>query len=239
MTQKTGGWTTVVIGTVLLIAGLAWGLIGSHQISYENSQQNITYRIGTGTTSGNVYIHADGSNEYFVALSDDFTPPIARSDIDNSTAISFVARTDTTSIDLDVNGTTINEAHKIEKLVFLDKNGGTMATYTTAEYNANPNGVYASVWSDAGWLVGFSLLLVVAGLIQALRAPKTNFSIGGGTVPPYRPMPPSYPPAQTDAPYAPTNPYSQAYQGPSQYPSANPYAQPSNNPNPYQQPPQG
>ncbi|HEY3993992.1 MAG TPA: hypothetical protein VGM01_14085, partial [Ktedonobacteraceae bacterium] len=152
MGRKTGNWFAFVVGIACLIGGLAWGLIGSHQVGYENSQQGATYRIGTGTTSDNVYIHADGSDEYFVAFSGDFSPSISQSDIDNSVSLSFVARTDTSDISLDVNGTTINQAHKIEKLVFADKNGSTMATYTTAEYNANPNSVYVSTWSNAAWL---------------------------------------------------------------------------------------
>ena len=117
MRQKTGGWFSVVIGAILLLAGLVWGLVGSHQVSYVNSLQNVTYRIAVGSDSGNVYIHQDGLSEYFVALKTDFSPAIAQSDIDDSTGLSFVARTDTTSVNLDANGTTITEAHKIEKLV--------------------------------------------------------------------------------------------------------------------------
>lgn len=251
MRQKTGGWVSVVIGAILLIVGLVWGLAGTHQVSYENSLQNITYRIATGTKSGNVYIHADGSNEYFVALNSDFSPAISQNDIDNSTGLSFVARTDTTSIDLDANGTTITEAHKIEKLVFYDKSGATMATYTTSEYTANPNGVNSNGWSSAIWVVILGVLLAVAGIWSALRAPKTAFSIGGtgtgfsiggtgapGYPPNYPPAQPgAYPPAQPGAyPPQPPNPYGQAYQGTEQYPQPNPYGQPGNNP--YQQPPQ-
>lgn len=248
MRQKTGGWFSVIIGAVLLLVGLVWGLVGSHQVSYVNSLQNVTYRIAIGSDSGNVYIHQDGLSEYFVALKTDFSPAIAQSDIDNSTGLSFVARTDTTSVDLNANGTTITEAHKIEKLVFYDKNGATMATYTTSEYTANPNGAYASAWSSAIWVVVLGILLAAAGLWSALRAPKTAFSIGGTGVPAYPPVyppaqpgayppaqPGAYPPAQPGA-YPPSNPYGQAYQGTEQYPQPNPYGQPGSNP--YQQPPQ-
>src|SRR5947209_19387117 len=110
-------WALIACGVALAIAGLIWGAAGSHQVGYENSLQNATYHTGAGTQSGNIYINADGSSDYFVALKGSFNPPIAQSDIDNSTSISFVARTDTTSIELDVNGTTITEAHPIEKLI--------------------------------------------------------------------------------------------------------------------------
>lgn len=232
MRQRTGGVASIVIGIILLLVGLVWGLASSHQVSYVSSHDNVTYRIGVGTDSGNVYIHADGSSEYFVALKGDFSPAIAQSDIDNSTSISFIARTDTTSINLDANGTTIDEAHKIEKLVFYDKNGGTMATYTTSEYTANPNGVSTNSWSSAIWVVILGVLLLIGGIIGAARRRKTAFSIGNAGVPPYQPVPPGYPPAQPGA-YPPPqpgayppqqNPYGQAYQGPGQYPP------PGNNP---------
>lgn len=230
MRRRAGGGASAVIGIILLIVGLAWGLTGTHQVGYSNSQQNVTYHIGVGTDSGNVYIHADGSDEYFVALKGDFNPDIAQSDIDNSAGLSFVARTDTTSIELNAdNGATITEAHKIEKLVFFDKNGSTMATYVTTEYTSNPNGVSVNAWSSAIWLVVLGLLLAVLGVFQVMRKRNTNFSIGGA--PAYQPVPPAYPPTQPGVSYPPANPYGQAYQNPAQYPQQGG--------NPYQQPPQG
>lgn len=230
-------WALIACGVALVIAGLIWGAAGSHQVSYENSLQNVSYHTGSGSQSGNIYINADGSSDYFVALSGNFNPPIAQSDIDNSTSISFVARTDTTSIDLDVNGTTISEAHAIEKLVFYDKNGNVLATHITAEYTANPNGFYDNEWLKAIWLIVIGLILgIVAFLYPMLRKrPQRSASshaaaVGAQPSPPYQP-------------YQPPNPYGQAYQGPQQYPPVPPYppqqpgyGQPGDNP--YQQPPQ-
>ncbi|MGH2481724.1 MAG: hypothetical protein ACRDHW_18895, partial [Ktedonobacteraceae bacterium] len=88
------GW--VVIGAGLLVGGLIWGL-NSHQASYQSYQFSSHYNIGTGTQSGNVYINADGSNEYFAAFMTDFTPIIDSDDIDKTVAVSFVARTDTST----------------------------------------------------------------------------------------------------------------------------------------------
>lgn len=244
--RKAGGLFIIVVGVILVIAALIWGITGSHHVDYQNSQDNVTYHIGEGTSSNNVYIHADGSLEYFVALSGDFTPSISQSDIDNSTSISFIARTDTTDINLDANGTTIKQAHKIEKLVFYDKNDKVMATYTTNEYKANPNGVAANTWPQAIGLGLLGLLLLLGGIVNIARQPKTSFSIGGPAqpyqpgvppnaptyppnaynagagAPPYQPGAPAYPPNQ------PANPYGQPYQGAEQYPQPN---------NPYQQPP--
>jgi hypothetical protein len=242
MRQKNGGWAAVVIGTVLLIAGLAWGLIGSHQDSYVKSQPGVNYDPGFGETSGNLYFHAPDSSDYFIAYSTDFSPAITQSVFNSVDHYAFVARPDTSDPQVTLNGTTIDSAHKIEKLTLYAQNGSVIATYTTAEYRANPNGIYISAWSNAGWLAGFGLLMALAGLLQAFRAPKTSFRISGSTaMPSYQPIPPSYPSVQPGAsPYQqpPTDPYAQPYQNPGQYPSIDPYAQPYNNPNPYQQPPQ-
>lgn len=229
-------WGLIVCGVALVVAGLIWGAAGSQQVSYENSQQNVSYHIGTGTQSGNIYINANGSSDYFVALSGSFNPPIPQSDIDNSTTISFVARTDTTSINLEDNGTTISEAHPIEKLIFYDKNGNVLATHSTAEYTANPNGFYDNEWLKAIWLVIAGLILGGVALLYPLmrKRPQGSASfpaaVGAQPSPPYQP-------------YQQPNPYGQAYQGPGQYPQAAPYppqqpgyGQPGNNP--YQQPPQ-
>lgn len=161
------GW--MIIGTGLLIGGLIWGL-NSHQVSYQNSQTDASYHIGSGTQTGNIYINADGSSDYFVAVSGDFNPPISQSAITNSASISFVARTDTTGVDLQLSdGTVISAAHPIEKLVFYDKNGNIIASYTTAEYLANPNGYTINNWPYASLLIGAGVLCIGGGFFFILR----------------------------------------------------------------------
>jgi hypothetical protein len=229
-------WALIACGVALVIAGLIWGAAGSKQVSYENNLQNVSYHVGTGSQSGNIYINAKGSSDYFVALSGSFNPTIPQSDIDNSATISFVARTDTTSISLDENGTTINEAHPIEKLVFYDKNGNVLATHITTEYTTNPNGFYDNEWPNAIWLIIIGLILgVVAFLYPKLRKQRQgSASFQAAAV--------GAQPSQPFQPYQQPNPYGQAYQGPQQYPQAVPYplqqpgyGQPGSNP--YQQPP--
>jgi hypothetical protein len=226
----------IACGVLLIIAGLIWGAAGSHQVTYVNSQQNVSYHIGTGTESGNVYINADGSSDYFVALSGDFNPPITQSDIDKSTDISFIARTDTTSVSLDANGTTVDEAHPIEKLVFYDNNGNVLGTHTTAEYTANPNGFYDNQWLKAIWLILIGLILGIAALVVPLLRKQSQISASPAATVGAQPFSPYQPYQQPDQ-------YGQAYQGPQQYPQATQYppqqpgyGQPGSNP--YQQPPQ-
>jgi len=233
----TRRWGLLIVGVALIIGGVVWGMT-SHQVTYQTSKQDVTYHIAIGETSGNVYINPDGSSDYFVAFKNDFNPQITQSDIDNSDTISFVARTDTSSLDpaLEVNGTTINDAHKIEKLVFYDKSGNVQKTFTTAEYQANPNGFNDNEWIKSIWLIIAGAILALLALIVPMMVkkpqPSTGFSIGaGGGQPPYG----------QPYPQQPTNPYEQPYQGPGQYPqgAAYPppptYGQPGN---PYQQPPQ-
>jgi hypothetical protein len=240
----TRRWGLFILGILLLLGGTIWGLT-SHQVTYQTSQQGVTYHIAIGETSGNVYINPDSSSDYFVAFKSDFNPPISQNDIDSSNTIDFVARTDTNSLDpaLKTNGTTINDAHKIEKLIFYDKNGNVQQTFTTAEYKASPNGFNDNEWIKAIWLVIVGFILAGAALVVPMVTkkpqPATAFSLGTSGAEqlyqqPANPYGQPYPPQ-------PANPYGQPYQDPGQYVQGTPYppqppayGQPGN---PYQQPP--
>lgn len=251
-------WGLIVVGALLVIGGLIWGL-SSHNISYQSHPQSSNYHIGTGTTSGNVYINANGSDEYFAAFNGDFSPAISSSDLDKTDSVSFIARTDTSTLDpaLNANGTTINDAHKIEKLVLYDQNGSIINTYTSSEYTANPNGLSENNWPLASLLLVIGLILGGAAFVYPMLAkkPQTNagFNIGANPIQPYpqsyeQPQqpyaqpyqqPPQQPysqqpygqPNPQQQPYGQPNPYGQSYQNPQQYPPATPY--------PPQQPPYG
>lgn len=251
-------WGLLVVGIIMVLGGLIWGL-SSHQVTYQTSQQNASYSVAMGKTSGNVYIHADGSSDYFSAFNGDFSPPITQSDIDNSAAITFVARTDTSTLNPALNapdGSTVNDAHKVEKLVFYDKNGNVQKTFTTTEYQDNPNGFNDNEWIKAIWLVLAGLIVTGGSIFYLARGRKmqanTGFSINAPGAMPYQQPYQQVPPVQQANPYAPgtpANPYGQAYQGPGQYPSAPTYP-PQQVPGqyppqppvygqpPYQQPPQ-
>lgn len=234
----------------MLVGGVAWGATGSHQVTYSNSQSGVTYEINVGATSKNVFINPKGSKDFYVAFKSDFT--IADSDIDNSQSLSFVARTDTSDLDppLDVDGTTIERAHKIEKISFYDENDKLMQTYTTDEYKANPNGFYQNEWSKAGLLAGAGAIVLLLALIFPLfvKKPQQPSVIGAGVpgmpgIPPVgQPYPPQQQPygqqpyqqqqpygqpqppyGQPQPPYGqPQQPYGQSYQGPQQYPPQQP-----------------
>jgi uncharacterized membrane-anchored protein YhcB (DUF1043 family) len=151
------GW--LVIGIGLVVGGLIWGL-NSRQASYQTYSISSNYQIGTGKASGNVYLNADGSNDFFAAFTYDFSPTINPDDLDKTAAVSFIARTDTSALNpaLTANGTTITSAHKIEQLVLYDQRGNIIRTYNSTEYLANPNGYNANYWPYAG-------ILMLAGVL--------------------------------------------------------------------------
>jgi hypothetical protein len=110
-----------------------------------------------------------------------------------------------------------------------------MNTYTTDEYNANPNGFYNNNWLKSIWLVLGGVVLLVLVLLYPKLSRKqpapASFNMGGGI--PQQPYAQPY--QQPNAYGQPQQPYGQPPQyGQSQ--QASQYPQPSN---PYQQPPMG
>lgn len=179
--QSSLHWLWYLPALALCIIGLATGL-SSHQIVQKNSTSNVAssdiylqssanvnYIIAVGEVSGNVYIHPDGSNEYFVAFQRDFT--VSQQDIDDSLSLEFVALRDTDLLDPALkasNGETIARAHKIEQLVFYDGNDQKMGTYTTKEYAQYLAGQNSSVTATTPSFVNqwpLGLGLIVASLI--------------------------------------------------------------------------
>jgi len=247
LTRRSWGW--LIIGIALVVGGLIWGLT-SHGVSYQNSSDKASYKYTFGESTGNLYVMQDGTSNYFVGFSESFSPSLSQSEIDNADGgFTFVARTDTSSLDpaFEYQGTTINDAYKIEKLVLYDKNGNVQDTLTTAEYRANPTGFYDNEWLKAIWLVLGGLVVTILSIIFMARGrgavAKNSFSINAaGAMPyqppmqapnpygqpqaPYTPPAPATPYGQPQAPYTPpvppSNPYEQAYQGPGQYPAQAP-----------------
>ena len=256
-------WGIVFIGVLCVIGALVWGFT-SKNVGYQSFSKGTNYHVSQGATSHNVYIHTDSSSDYYVAFKDDFSPNISDSDLNNFAAVGFVARTDFSSLDpvLTTSSGDVNQAHKIEQLVFYDQNGNVLHTYTTTEYTGNPNGFYQNNWPGALAVLIIGLLMSVGGFVYPMFAKKpqavnTGFNISNpGQAQPYgQPQPYQQPYAQPpqqpyqqpyaqppqqpyqQQPYGQPNPYGQPYQNPQQYPPQPPaYGQPGSNP--YQQPPQ-
>lgn len=213
----------IAVGVIVAIIGLVYGLT-STQVNYETQQVGVHYNVILSTL-GNLYLHADGSPDWFILQKDDVSPPLDTSSLPDHATIDFVARTDTIDVNADLGqfGSTTS-AHVVEHLTFHDANGATIASYSTQEYLDNPNGVYVN-----NWPVGIVILvigLVLFGLSFAIHRPKQlpGFAVAGQ--PPVYGQPNANPYGQPMA-----NPYAQGQ------PNANPYGQPA--PNPYGQPYQG
>lgn len=268
--RRTLSWLWFLPTLVLLVAGLGLGVSSSvtRRLSrppstssslFQMSQTEVTYHIAIGLTTGNIYVNADGSSDYFVAFSGDFQPPITQSDIDNSTTLDFVARTDTSPLDpsLNANGTTIHEAHKIEKLVFYDANGTIQETFVTAEYTSyldNQNHETSTTSSSPNqWPLGLALILIgllwSAGTTVVLlqrRAQRRALPAQGAFAPqfpiyPYQ-QPPYYPPSPpnylNNSPSAPPPPpgYPPSIPRSEQFYPSSPQAEPPFPPPPYPYP---
>jgi len=240
----TNRWGLTIVGLALLIGGLIWGF-SSHQVHYIqiNNASPDTYDLGTGESSGNLYINVKGSDNYYVGFASDFT--VSSDDLSNTASFSMIARDDTSSLDPPLNaddGSTIDDAHKIEQLVLKDQNGSVIHTYTTTEFTANPNGLDENNWLKAIWLVLIGLIVAGAALIlpMVMKRPQvgTSFNMGTGGAQPYQqPYQPQQPYQQPQQPYQPqqqpyqqppqypqpSDPYGQSYQGPQQYPQNPPF----------------
>lgn len=163
LVTRRWGWT--LIAALIVLGGGLWGL-SSPTIPYQGSQ-NVSY-FYTATSSGDVYVWTTDNANFFVARHNDFNPPIDRTKLHLDTRFSFVDRSDTVSVSEDlVDNVHASQAHIIEKLVLYDTNGNVVTTYTTSEYNANPNGFYFNRWWPGGigtifvgLLVGYVALFV-------------------------------------------------------------------------------
>ena len=185
LVTRRWGWT--IIGLVVVLGGSLWGL-SSPVIPYETSS-SISYYIAAAN-DGNVYIYPTSSTNstYFVARQADFNPPIDRTQIHLDTQLSFIARTDTISVnDTLTDELHVTQAHVIEELVLFNTLGSPTATYKTSDYNTNPNGYYNNRWWPTGTGIIFAGLLIAYLALFAGRKRRKKHDVGSGEsgIPPY------------------------------------------------------
>lgn len=168
LAMLTTKWGWALIGIGLLIGGLVWGL-NSYQVTYEKGQPGMNYATYVGEF-GNIYFRSEGSTNYFVARPADFNQEIDTNVFKTPGTISFIARTDTIKIDANLNGTHIQQAHMVEKLVVYDLSGHQLASYMTPEYKANPGGYTVNNWPYASLLMLAGVLVAGIMLFFIIRA---------------------------------------------------------------------
>ena len=193
------GWT--LIAALIVLGGSLWG-ISSPTIAYQNSQ-NVSYII-TAANNGDVYIWTTDNANFFVARHADFNPPIDRTQIHLDNGFTFVDRADTIPVDQSlVDNVHATQAHVIEKLVLYSASGNVVATYTSSEYKANPNGFHSNRW----WPGGIAAILIgllmgyVALFVGRKKRPGAQPAAAGtgpgewpySAIPPYPTAPPTKP----------------------------------------------
>ncbi len=157
---RSWGWT--LIGTLVLLTGVLWGL-SSPTVPYIGPPGgSTTYFFVSTANNGDVYIYPTDKSTFFVARHDDFSPPIDRTKIHLDMRLSFVARSETINVNETIAGNLhVSQAHVIEKLVFYSLNSTPLATYTASDYNPDTGGYYESRWWPG------AIALIAAGLLIA------------------------------------------------------------------------
>jgi len=157
---RSWGWT--LIGTLVLLTGVLWGL-SSPTVPYIGPPGgSTTHFYVIAANNGDVYIYPTDKSTFFVARHDDFSPPIDRTKIHLDILLSFVARSETISVNETIDGNLhVSQAHVIEKLVLYSLNSTPLATYTASDYNPDSGGYYESRWWPG------AIALIAAGLLIA------------------------------------------------------------------------
>lgn len=161
----TRRWGWALIGALILLIGILWGT-SSPTVPYMGTPGGAdTHFYVMATNNGDVYIYPTDKSSFYIARHDDFSPPIDRTQIHLDILLSFVARSDTISVNDTLEGNLhVTQAHVIEKLVLYSQNDTPLATYTASDYSASSGGYYESRW----WPVAIVLILI--GLLIAYVA---------------------------------------------------------------------
>jgi hypothetical protein len=215
------GWGLIILGGILVIAGIYYGL-GSHQVTYRSvGQETVTHFLsGDGSSSDqNGYLQLENDPNLYVLNESDFTPTLNGNSFGDSDVISFIYRPDTTtSYDVKATNTSTElqgNFYTIEQITVAGSNGQSPKVYTSSEYKQNPKGFYQNNWWPSslnnwwqhigGGMVVFGLIIVVLALVVSMLGgkskaqPKQTYQQGGQQYP-YQPQA-----------------YGQSYQYPNQY----------------------
>ncbi len=244
----------IVLGVVLLIAGIVYGL-GSRQVQYRGVPQgSIAHYL---SADGTGYLQMDGNPALYIVHQDNFSPKLptfADSDI-----VTFVYDPgETTAVDekSTIGTHLVGTASKVVSITTVAPTG--QKTYNTPEFVSNPRGYDHNQWPIGIGLFVVGLLLLGGSFflpkkkLSEMTTPPviTSYPTQGQqqqgayrqNTPPYgQPSQQGYP-----SPYAPTQQNYPPQQGPYQQPSSPSYpqqphtqfGQQQQQPNPYSQPQQ-
>ncbi len=249
----TRRWGLIVVGAVLVLAGLIVGA-NSHQVTYQtvNKGTIIHYLYGGGSDDNDAYIELQDGSLYFLNESD-FTPTLNSDSIKSQVASIVYDSANTKSIDVSSSNTSTHlsgTGDQVVQLVSFDDGGQNPTTFTTSEYHQNPSGFYQNDWGWGGVLLVLGLLIGGAALLVPMLMPGLAAKAKQGS-PGFSMSPPAnayqQPLNEQPGPYPSANP-SYPYPGAAQYPPQGgypphpaQYGQPSQGPvapTQYGQPPQ-
>lgn len=170
------GWALIGIG--LFLGGLIWGLT-SHQVSYIQGGQG-QYQVYVSDDYGFIYLQQGNTNNYYVMHIPDYTPFADPSTIlrimQSHSGINFIARSDSTAANIELNGVLVTTAHTIEKITFANSNGQNAVTYTSSDYSGNPNGYTANYWPYAAPLMLVGAICAGSMIFIMLRARRRRLA---------------------------------------------------------------
>lgn len=229
----TRRWGLILVGTALAVAGLIVGAT-SHQVAYQtvNKGMMIHYLYGQNSSGGDdssdAYIELQDGSLYFLKESD-FTPSLTSDTIQSPMASIVYDTTNTKSINITADtGTHLSgTGDQVVQLTSFDNDGQNAKTFTTSEYQQNPNGFYQNNWVGGmallllGLLLGGAALLLpmfMPGLAMKAKRGGPGFSMSppaNSYQQPLNGQPGAYPPAYP--------PYQQPYPGANQYPQQGGY----------------
>lgn len=167
-------WGWAIIGIILLLGGLIWGLT-SRQVSYFQGGQG-QYKAFVSDDNGFIYLEQVGASNYYVMHIPDYSPFADPTTIQSAVVghgrISFIASTASVGANILLDGVTVYTAHPIERITFTDSNGQNAVTYTNAEYSGNPNGYVINNWPYAIPLIVIGAICAAIMLFLIFRAKR-------------------------------------------------------------------
>ena len=215
----------IALGTILLIAGIVYGL-GSRHVQYKNvAQGSIAHYL---SADGTGYLQMEGNSSLYIVHQDNFSPKLPT--FADSDTVSFTYDPDeTTSVDVKstIGTHLVGTAAKVVAITSIDTTG--QKTYTTPEYASNSQGYDNNQWPIGIGLIVVGLLCIGGSFFLPKKKAVSIPSFANGPMQ----AQPQFPQMQGG-----TVPYGQQpLQGfPTQYPPTTPSNfQPQPQPGPFQQ----
>ncbi|GAC1645607.1 MAG: hypothetical protein NVS4B12_11820 [Ktedonobacteraceae bacterium] len=187
----------IVLGVVLLLVGVVYGL-GSRHVQYKSvGQGSIAHYL---SADGTGYFQMEGNPALYIVHEDNFSPKLAQ--FADSDTVSFVYDpSETTAIDVTSKiGTHLTgTASKVVEIAYSDTDG--MKIYTTPEYTSNSQGYDHNQWPIGIGLLIVGLLLIGGSFFLPKKKTLAIAAASHFTGTPMQMQQPRFPQQQGPSPY--------------------------------------